>query len=130
MKRTALGVAAAAALAAGGAACAHPDPAAPVGSHANPIRCSGKPDELDYLARLRCSDGAAPHWRRAGANGNGSGGTTQSVYRVRCTKPNWETTIHFDRRRSPDDGLRAPAGLRLTPTAPTPSCRLPGRCGT
>jgi hypothetical protein len=128
VKRAALGVAAAAALASGGAACARPDPAAPVGSHANPIRCSGKPDELDYLARLRCPDGAAAHWRRAGASGNSSAGTTQSLYRVRCTQLNWETTIHFDRRRSPRDEQPAPAGLELAPAAPTPSCRIPGRC--
>jgi len=129
VKRAAVGVAAAVALAVAAAACAHPDPGAPVGSHANPILCSGKPDELDCLARLRCPDGTAPHWRRAGAGGHGAGGTTQSFYLMRCVRLNWETTIHFDRRRSPQDEPRAPDGLELAPVAPKPSCRIPGRCG-
>jgi hypothetical protein len=105
-------------------ACAHPDPAAPVGSPANPIRCSGKPDELDYLARLRCPDGTTPHWQRTGA-----GGTTRSLYQVSCTQLGWETTVHFDRRRSPQDEPRAPDGLELAPVAPKPACRISGRCG-
>lgn len=123
MKLAALGMAAAFAGVTG--ACAHPDPAAPVGSPAKPIRCSGKPDELDYLARLRCPDGATPHWRRTSA-----GGTTRSLYRVSCTQLAWETTVHFDRRRAPQDEPRAPDGLELAPVAPTRSCRIPGQCGT
>jgi hypothetical protein len=129
VKRGLLAAAAAAALAAAGPACARPDPTAPLGSYANPIRCAGKSEELSYLGRLRCPDGSAPHWRRAGARGHGSGGTTQSLYRVRCTRLNWETTIQFDRWRPPSADLGAPDGLRLAPAPPVPPCRISGRCG-
>ena len=61
------------------AAAAHP-----LGSKANPVRVHMPPGERAYLERLRCSDGNAPAFHRAGSVGTGPFGNILDAYNVRC----------------------------------------------
>jgi len=56
----------------------------PLGSMKNPVRASMPPGERDYLARLRCPDGAAPAYDRQGSGGAGPYGNIVDFYTVSC----------------------------------------------
>jgi hypothetical protein len=112
MRSPCLGVACAL-LAAG---CAPgPDLASPAGSRKNPVVCAGRPDEFAYLARLRCADGTAPHWRRVGDAPTGPYGAPLDRYLVRCVRLDWETHVYFDRRHRPIESMPEPDGFALAP---------------
>jgi len=57
----------------------------PLGSERNPVRVNMPPGERAYLDRLRCSDGSAPAYDRAGSVGEGPFGGIMDVYVVRCS---------------------------------------------
>jgi hypothetical protein len=56
----------------------------PLGSRENPVRVNMPVGERAYLARLRCSDGAAPSFEREGSAGPGVFGSIVDIYDVRC----------------------------------------------
>ncbi len=56
----------------------------PLGSARNPVRTDMPPGERAYLDRLRCSDGSAPAYDRAGSVGEGPFGTILDLYQLRC----------------------------------------------
>jgi hypothetical protein len=56
----------------------------PLGSKENPIRSDMPAGERAYLERLRCSDGNAPAFERAGSVGTGPYGGILDLYNLRC----------------------------------------------
>ena len=56
----------------------------PLGSKENPVRENGPAGQRAYLARLRCADGTAPKFARAGNVGDGPFGYIVDLYRVTC----------------------------------------------
>ena len=89
---------------------------APLGSQENPVRVSMPQGERAYLARLRCGDGAAPAFQRAGSFGPGVFGSIIDGYEVACAagepKPGM---IFMDMYHPGHDETAAPAGFTLAP---------------
>lgn len=56
----------------------------PLGSEKNPVRADMPSGERAYLERLRCSDGNAPIFDRAGNIGVGAFGSIVDLYILRC----------------------------------------------
>lgn len=56
----------------------------PLGSEGNPVRVKGVHGQWDYLARLRCANGRAPEFERAGSVGLGPYGKIVDLYTVHC----------------------------------------------
>jgi hypothetical protein len=56
----------------------------PLGSKANPVRENMPEGQLAYLSRLRCADGKAPAFDRAGSVGTGVYGNIVDLYSVTC----------------------------------------------
>jgi hypothetical protein len=56
----------------------------PLGSKANPVRVTMPQGQRLYLSRLRCSDGQAPQFFRAGNVGPGPFGNIVDLYKVTC----------------------------------------------
>lgn len=56
----------------------------PLGDEKNPVRVNMPQGEQAYLARLRCSDGAAPAFARDGSVGIGVYGKILDLYSVKC----------------------------------------------
>jgi hypothetical protein len=57
----------------------------PLGSQGNPVRSEMPPGERGYLSRLRCPDGAAPAYQRAGSTAELSPyGAIMDIYKVAC----------------------------------------------
>lgn len=56
----------------------------PLGSKENPVRVLMPVGERAYLARLRCSDGAVPEFRREGSFGDGPYGNILDRYALTC----------------------------------------------
>jgi hypothetical protein len=88
----------------------------PLGSRENPIRVNMPPGERAYLARLRCSDGAAPTFNREGSGGGGAFGSIVDIYDVRCAngEPR-QSTIWMDMYHPTHDETAAPQGFSLAP---------------
>ena len=61
------------------AASAHP-----LGTEENPVRANMPEGQRAYLARLRCSNGSAPEFFRAGSVGEGPYGKIMDLYELRC----------------------------------------------
>jgi hypothetical protein len=101
-----------------GGCAAGPDATAPVGSRSNPLVCAGRPDQLAYLARLRCPDASAPDWQAVGDGPIGPYGAPLDRYLVRCPDLDRETWVYFDRRHRPIGDLPVPDGLSLAPAGP------------
>lgn len=67
----------------------------PLGSKQNPVRENGPGGERAYLAKLRCTDGQAPAFRREGNIGRGPYGYIVDLYQVTC--PGQSTVpVHID----------------------------------
>jgi hypothetical protein len=95
---------------------------APLGERANPIRTVLPEGELDYLSRLRCSDGAAPRYERTGSRPEpGPYGKILDAYRVQCAgeKPR---TLFLDMYHCAQDA-RTPPGFTLVPREGQPLTR-------
>jgi hypothetical protein len=56
----------------------------PLGSAKNPVRTTMPQGQRLYLSRLRCSDGKAPQYYRAGNVGAGPFGNIVDLYKVSC----------------------------------------------
>lgn len=56
----------------------------PLGSETNPIRAKGPQGQRDYLARLRCANGRAPEFERAGSMGLGPYDKIVDLYTLHC----------------------------------------------
>ena len=56
----------------------------PLGSEKNPVRAAMPPGQRAYLARLRCSDGSAPTFERAGSVGESPYGSIMDLYQLKC----------------------------------------------
>lgn len=56
----------------------------PLGSKENPVRADMPDGQRAYLARLRCSNGAPPAWRRIGNLGPGAFGSIVDQYDLQC----------------------------------------------
>ena len=56
----------------------------PLGSRENPVRVEGPGGQRNYLAQLRCADGAAPKYQRSGNVGSGPYGSIMDLYAVDC----------------------------------------------
>ncbi len=56
----------------------------PLGSRQNPVRENQPAGQHAYLKRLRCADGAAPAFERAGNVGEGPFGFIVDDYKVTC----------------------------------------------
>lgn len=57
----------------------------PLGSKDNPVRENQPQGQRAYLRRLRCEDGSAPSFDRAGNVGEGVFGFIVDLYKVTCT---------------------------------------------
>lgn len=68
-----------------------------LGSKENPVRVAQPAGQRRYLSRLRCSDGRAPKFYRAGNVGDGPFGNIVDLYIVTCEggEPK-ESQIHMD----------------------------------
>ena len=53
-------------------------------SEQNPVRADFPPGQRAYLSRLRCADGKAPAFQRAGSMGAGVFGSIVDAYDVTC----------------------------------------------
>ena len=69
----------------------------PLGSAQNPVRVTMPQGQRLYLSRLRCSDGQAPRYYRAGNVGPGPFGNIVDLYKVSCpgAQP-LETDVYMD----------------------------------
>ena len=56
----------------------------PLGTRQNPVRTDMPRGQHAYLRRLRCSDGNAPTYRRAGSGGAGAYGSIIDIYELNC----------------------------------------------
>jgi hypothetical protein len=56
----------------------------PLGERENPVRAKGVLGQRDYLARLRCKNGRAPEFERAGSIGLGPYGKILDLYTLHC----------------------------------------------
>lgn len=56
----------------------------PLGSNENPVRENQPEGQRAYLRRLRCEDGTAPAFKRAGNVGAGVYGYIVDLYKVTC----------------------------------------------
>lgn len=56
----------------------------PLGSEKNPVRENMPEGEKAYLSRLRCADGNAPAFNRAGSVGDSPYGYIMDLYNVTC----------------------------------------------
>lgn len=69
----------------------------PLGSKNNPVRAHMPPGQRAYLDRLRCADGLAPTYKRAGNAGLGPYQSIQDIYVVTCeNSAPAETRIYID----------------------------------
>lgn len=88
----------------------------PLGSQENPVRVNMPEGERAYLARLRCGDGTAPAFQRAGNFGPGVFGSIIDGYEVACAagepKPGM---IFMDMYHPGHDETAAPPGFTLAP---------------
>jgi TPR repeat protein len=72
------------------------DLSAPLGARANPVRADGPPGERQYLSRLRCPEGDAPLFERAGSVGDGPYGRILDLYELRCAGAASSVSVHID----------------------------------
>ncbi|WHU01142.1 hypothetical protein [Sphingomonas sp. NIBR02145] len=67
----------------------------PLGSKANPVRENMPEGEVAYLRKLRCEDGTAPKFDRAGNVGEGPYGFIVDLYKVTCPGKD-AVDVHID----------------------------------
>lgn len=86
----------------------------PLGSEQNPIRVNMPAGERAYLARLRCSDGAAPGFERQGSGGASPYGSIVDIYSVVCAngEPR-QSTIWMDMYHPQHNETAAPPGFTI-----------------
>ena len=98
----------------GGCASAQPGGGA-LGSESNPVRADMPHGERAYLARLRCSNGAAPQFVRIGSMGIQHNHVIDG-YDVKCAGAEpAEATIYMDMYHSGHVEARAVPGFTIVP---------------
>jgi hypothetical protein len=85
----------------------------PLGSLENPIRVGGPDGERAYLARLRCSDGAAPQIGARNDAGVGAFGSVVGAFPLNCRSS--RARLVFDIYHEEHVETRAPLGFTLLP---------------
>ena len=85
----------------------------PLGSKANPVRCSFPDGEEEYLKRLRCPGGKPPKFKRMGSYGEGPYGTILDGYELNCTKPKRATVVYMDMYHEGFTEKRAVEGFEI-----------------
>ena len=85
----------------------------PLGTVENPIRVGGPDGERAYLARLRCTDGAAPQIGARSEAGTGAFGSIVGAFAVACGAS--RSRLVFDMYHEEHVETRAPAGFTLRP---------------
>jgi hypothetical protein len=86
----------------------------PLGDEKNPVRVNMPPGEQAYLARLRCSDGTAPAYRRDGSLGTGVYGNILDLYSVSCaTGAPAAAKVHMDMYHPDHSETRAIPGFTI-----------------
>ncbi len=110
----------------------------PLGSEKNPVRADMPQGQRAYLARLRCGDGLAPEYHRAGNIGPGIYGYIVDNYQVTCKGAAPVSVIidmyhvHAEQQPVPGFAIAAegapempapppPAATEPTPPEPTPA---------
>ena len=87
-----------------------------LGARGRPIRAAGPAGQRAYLARLRCSDGRAPSFRRIGNYGEGVYGNIIDGYDVRCVDAEPAQLVLFlDMYHGGYVENDAPPGFTITP---------------
>jgi hypothetical protein len=71
-------------------------PQGSLGSTTNPVKCPGPPGEMEYLLRLRGSDGQPAGYRRIGKVENGTLGHVVDVYAVVSADRKFAWKLHMD----------------------------------
>jgi hypothetical protein len=89
----------------------------PLGSASNPVLAEGPAGERAYLQRLRCPEGRAPTFDRAGSAGLSPYGSIMDVYQVACDAPPMHSVYidmyhpgHIERDAVPGFTITAAAG--------------------
>lgn len=86
----------------------------PLGSERNPVRVSMVAGERNYLARLRCSDGAAPAFQRIGSMAATVYGSIMDGYDVVCAQGQpAKSMIYMDMYHPEHRETAAPPGFTL-----------------
>lgn len=88
----------------------------PLGSAGNPVRAEGPPGERAYLLRLRCPEGRAPTFERAGSAGLSPYGSIMDVYHVACDAPPMHS-VYIDMYHPGHVEKRAIAGFTIAEAA-------------
>ena len=95
----------------------------PLGSPQNPVRASFPPGQRAYLDRLRCADGSAPNYVRAGNVGVGVFNSIVDDYIVNCgAAAPGEVHLQMDMYHPDHIEMRAVSGFTLVaPGTPKPT---------
>lgn len=98
----------------------------PLGSEKNPVRANMVQGQHDYLSRLRCGDGQAPSFQRAGNIGLGVYGYIVDKYLVSCARAEPVSVIidmyhvHTEQQPVPGFTMAAEAAPPPPPAPPAP----------
>lgn len=92
-------------------------PQAPLGSVENPVRVDGRPGEIEYMGRLRCPSGGAPHFHIRYSAPVGPYGHKLDRFELRCVFDNSSKQIWIDRRHPNHRESRPVDGLDLVDSA-------------
>lgn len=88
----------------------------PLGAEENPVRVYMPLGQQAYLARLRCSDGAAPAFKRDGSMGIGVYGNILDLYSVTCaTGTPAAVKVHMDMYHAKHSETRPVPGFTIVP---------------
>ncbi len=102
-------------------------PDRPLGSVENPVRVGGKSGEVDYLGRLRCPSGGAPHFHIEYRAPIGPYGNKLDRFALRCIFDNRGWVVMIDRHHPDHRETRGVGGLALVESSqplfssPTPT---------
>lgn len=88
----------------------------PLGSKENPVRVASPVGERAYLQRLRCENGSAPVFQRAGSAGVGIYGFIVDIYVVECVNSvPLRSEIWMDMYHGDHVETSAPPGFNIKP---------------
>ncbi len=89
----------------------------PLGNEQNPVRTNMPEGERAYLERLRCSDGNAPAFERAGSVGEGPYGKIMDLYQLKCLSGQPATaSVYMDMYHDHVENRPIP-GFSITPAS-------------
>lgn len=85
----------------------------PLGTRNNPVRADGRAGEIDYLGKLRCPSGGAPHFHFEYRGPRGPYGNELDRFTLRCVYDNRTFAVWIDHHHPAHVETGAVAGLRL-----------------